>query len=164
MRIVEEAVGKVPVSIFYTTCHSHAAHGDTSGLPPGSSIVALSDDTTVDTDVERWVKTLLSLNVSAASILELLLVYLTEGIRNRYSPKLEVVGVGVIRIEDLLHQHIGSAISRSAIHYVKGLAIDRKATRAIAGKIPASSTAWDVDALDYGRALALVLWSFITRS
>jgi hypothetical protein len=35
LGIVEEAAGKVPVSILYTTCHSHAAHRDTSGLPPG---------------------------------------------------------------------------------------------------------------------------------
>jgi hypothetical protein len=164
MAIVEEAIGKVPVSIFYTTCHSHAAHRDTSGLPTGSSIVAMSDDAAIDTDVERWVESLQSLNVTADSILELLLAYLTEGVRNRYSPKLEVVGVGVIRIEDLLDQHVGSAIPRSAIRHVKGLTADRKATKAIARKISASSTAWDINALEYGRALALVLYSFITTS
>jgi hypothetical protein len=70
----------------------------------------------------------------------------------------------VIRIEDLLDQHVGSAILRSAIRYVKGLTTDRKATKAIAGKISASSTAWDINAFEYGRALTLVLYSFITRA
>jgi hypothetical protein len=37
LGIVEEAVGKVAVSILYTTCHSHAAHRDTSGLPLGAA-------------------------------------------------------------------------------------------------------------------------------
>lgn len=164
MAIVEKAVGKVPVSILYTTCHSHAAHRDTSGLPPGSSIVALSDDAAIDADVERWVESLQSLDVIAGSILELLLAYLTEGVRNRYSPDLEVVGIGVMRIEDLLDQHIGSAIPRSAIRHVKSLSTDRKATKVIAGKISASSMAWDINASEYGKALALVLCSFIRRS
>lgn len=164
LGIIEEAVGKVPVSIFYTTCHSHAAHRDTSSLPPGSSIVTLSEDAAINDDVERWIGSLSSLNVNAASILQLLLVYLTEGVLNHYSPKLEVVGVGIIQIEDILHQYVASAVPRSAIRYVRDLTIDRKATKAIAAKISASSTAWDIDAVDYGRALALVLWSFISRS
>lgn len=69
----------------------------------------------------------------------------------------------MIQIEDILDQYVASAVPCSAIRYVRGLTIDRKATKAIAAKISASSTAWDIEVVDYGKALALVLWSFITR-
>jgi hypothetical protein len=151
------------VFILYTMCHSHAALRDRSGVPAGSSIVALSDNAAIDNDIERWVGSLSSLNVSTASILELLLVYLTEGVRNRYSPKLKVVGAGTILLEDLLEQHIGSAIPRSTILYVSSLTLDEKTAKAVAGKISSSSSTWNIKAVEYGKAHAFVLGSFITK-
>jgi hypothetical protein len=44
----------------------------------GSSIVTLSDNAAIDTNVERWVGSLQSLNLIASSILKLLLPILRK--------------------------------------------------------------------------------------
>lgn len=105
---------------------------DASILLLCSLIVALSDDTAIDFDIKRQIDALSTWTTDAASLLELLLAYLAQGLQNRFSPKLLVVGAGTLLLDDLLDDFISSSVPLCIIRNMRVKTLEKNAMEVVA--------------------------------
>lgn len=152
--------GAHPISIIFTSCGSAAAVKYTQGLPSGSVVIGLSDDTVSDTDVQRWVDTLASKWPRDISALSLLETYLLYGLRNRFVPTIALVrdsGRRVYQLNNLFLRILKTTVPPRVVKTLKERYECENDIEHVATKILNARSEWSIDAVEYGAALVLGL-------
>ncbi len=75
-----------------------------------------------------------------------------------------MVGSGETLLDDLLTQHIGLKIPSGVTDEVGSFCGNRGVVEAVGRKISVASLVWSISAMEYGTALAIVLWDLIVQA
>ncbi|ESZ98512.1 hypothetical protein SBOR_1174 [Sclerotinia borealis F-4128] len=154
--IFNSAKSALHLSIFIGCCCSNSAVTSVGLLPVGTTVIMLSDIASSGSDVQRWIQSLTGKWKHGASVLDLFNAFLIDGLRNRFVPRLSIVGVRDYELGDVFVQHLGKAVKQDVIHL-----IERHNNKGVLGPIArkigtASPTnEFGINAIEYGAALAL---------
>ncbi len=166
--IISETVGsQVPVSIIMTSCHGAAGLSDIDKLPPGCALVPLSpaSESTAGADVERFHEVLSTVSADldknrGVDAVEFLFLYLTKALENRIPPTIGVQGQGSIDLAEDLREKAGRKIlpeQQAKAHARLDSLVGAEEVNRIIELIEGAKSEWDILALDYGKALAVML-------
>ncbi|KAI9795714.1 MAG: hypothetical protein M1833_006883 [Piccolia ochrophora] len=157
---ISDAVGEVPISILTTACYGNYAMADLGLLPAGTIFVGLSDIWCTAFDFEAWIEAVPDMTLTC-SILDLLYLYLLHGLQNRLSPVVAIANFGVFHLDTLL-QRLGYQIPvlESTIEFMSKLSGMPQDIARVANLVNTRQTIY---AVDYGKALALILDTVLRR-
>lgn len=149
-----------PLSIFMTSCHGGAAAvAAMSELPKGAVFVALTRSTEVVSgfDVERFASSVDHLPWDSSE--KLLYHYLTKSLKNRMTPVIAYASKGYLDLGKLFIAQIGqpfTANHQAQAHQQIDDLIGKENVDALIDKIQNARSEYDILAVDYGPALAVV--------
>lgn len=152
-----------PLSVFMTACHGGAAGiAAMDELPKGSVFVALGrrTDYVMGFDLDRFAGSIDLLPWNSSE--KLLYHYLTKSLKNRITPVVACATKGFLDLGHLLVSQVGRSFSdkqQSQAHQKIDELIGKDYVDILMSKIQNARSEYDIYAVDYGPALAVVFAS-----
>ncbi|KAF7943343.1 hypothetical protein EAE96_011270 [Botrytis aclada] len=161
-KIFSPVKDRYHLSIFITSQYGGLAHNSLQSLPIGSSVVTISDEGSLDRDIQLWINSLQGNLKKGTSILNLLNGFLIHGLQIRNNSKLSIVGVRQYDLNKIFDGHLGKPIEPKIVQSLeKRYKTKGKLLDSIADKIHNARDEKPINALQYGKALALTFKSHL---
>ena len=150
---------KIPnksIDLFTPACHGGGMLSDKDILPLGSTLVALTDENEVNHggDFDKLSEYIggFSADLSAYNLLQL---FLSKCLKNRYHPHIGISGSREYSLDDLLKSYLSTPLDFDFSH-LESIG-SPKEYKEIFDKIVTSKSEWSIYAAEYGIALSIIL-------
>ena len=154
--LISQKMTNTPVNLFTPACHGGGILYDKDILPVSSTLVVLTDMNEVnhggDFDKISGYLNEFDVDLSAYNLLQL---FLSKCLKNRYHPHIGIAGGVDYSLDDLLKSYISTPIDFDSSHF-ESLG-SPKEYREVFDKIVMSKSEWSIYAAEYGMALAIIL-------
>ncbi|KAK7928508.1 hypothetical protein PG985_005506 [Apiospora marii] len=147
---------EIPMSIFLPACFSNSACHAASALPKGSVLATFGDGDFSGNDVARWQAALTQWPLCTRAV-DLLYIYLMQGLKNRFAPVVSVVGGTTLHLDLLLEQHVGCGFSLVVQEALGSRMGKEDVISLLSQRLAGAKSVWSINAVDYGTVLALLL-------
>ena len=154
--LISQKISNIQIDIFTPACHGGGMLSDKDILPSGSTLVSLTDrnETNHGGDFNELSEFLGDYNADLSAY-NLLQLFLVKCLKNRFHPHIGVSGDIEYSLDDLLKSQISKPLDYDLFHFKE--VGSPKEYKEIFNKILNGKSEWNINAMEYGIALSIVL-------
>lgn len=154
--LISQKITNIPIDILTPACHGGGMLSDRDILPLDSTLVSLTDKNEVNNscDFDKLSEYLDDFN-DDLSVYNLLQLFLSKCLKNRFHPHIGISGSSEYSLDDLLKSSISMPLDFDFSH-LESIG-SPKEYKEIFDKIVTSKSEWSINAVEYGIALSIIL-------